>query len=114
MCKTEYKEVCKPVYKKPTYQTAAFHGKECEKVPEEKCQLVDENICSKVPEKVCQKVKDKKCLTIPEETCRDIPSKNCEKVQALVPVIQKVQGVPKTLLKEKLNTSLRRVFWDIW
>ena len=93
MCKTEYKEVCKPVYKKPTYQTAAFHGKECEKVPEEKCQLVDENICSKVPEKVCKKVKDKKCLTIPEETCRDIPSKNCEKVPALVPVIQKVDVV---------------------
>ena len=72
------------MYRKPTYQTAAFHGKKCEKVPEEKCELVDENKCAKVPEKVCKKVKEEKCLTIPEETCRDVPTKECKKVPKFV------------------------------
>ena len=73
------------MYRKPTYQTAAFHGKKCEKVPEEKCEFVDENKCAKVPEKVCKKVKEEKCLTIPEETCRDVPTKECKKVPKFVP-----------------------------
>ena len=38
-CKTEYREECKPVYKPPTYQTAAFHGQECEKVWLKICKI---------------------------------------------------------------------------
>ena len=39
-CHTTYEEVCKPVYHKPTYQTAAHNGKECEQVPKKECKYV--------------------------------------------------------------------------
>ena len=105
-CQPVSKEVCKPVYRKPTYQTTAFHGKKCEKVPEEKCELVDESKCAKVPEKVCKKVKDKKCLTIPEETCRDVPAKECKKVPKLVPSNKPI----KVSERRKLCLAIANVF----
>ena len=42
-CHTTYEEVCKPVYHKPTYQTAAHNGKECEQVPKKECKYVQVN-----------------------------------------------------------------------
>ena len=42
-CQTTYEEVCKPVYHKPTYQTAAHNGKECEQVPKKECKYVQVN-----------------------------------------------------------------------
>ena len=42
-CHTTYEEVCKPVYHKPTYQTAAHNGKQCEQVPKKECKYVQVN-----------------------------------------------------------------------
>merc|ERR1719234_2070660 len=64
-CKDEYKEECKTIYKAPTYDSPAYHGEECTKVPEEVCSYKEEQKCKKVPEKKCHTKKVPKCLTIP-------------------------------------------------
>ena len=97
-CHTTYEEVCKPVYHKPTYQTAAHNGKQCEQVPKKECKYVQVIIsndskgrlspllnsplcqvpeCSRVPYEQCDEGYEDKCTETPRTVAGKVTKHRC-------------------------------------